>query len=196
MGTTNNEIDTYMINHEKQIMGNLIYLGTFSSNQLPSLNTDQLVKGCCLIANYDNSSKSGSHWIGIRINPVNSANIRLAEYFDSYGEKPDYDNGILEDTAKFGPWMNSYSNKIEWNPYDLQAEYGVTCGLYSIWFCLKGLPSRNPLAWAVFAKFPSARINKDQGGLYSVQTSNEQAKEQNDRTIKKLIPIGYIKPLK
>ena len=103
------------------------FLGVFSSNELPPKKTLDRETGKYLIVNYDHSSKPGSHWVAMRINPLGRVNI----YFDSYGWPP------------FLPTFETYmDHHFRFNATQLQHKFSTTCGqwcCYFIWNQIRGI---------------------------------------------------------
>jgi len=185
--TSSDQLNKYMFSHLNEIKGGLTYVGCFASNQIPYLDVQQRLSGACLIVNYDPAYKNGSHWCGIRINPKKNGLI-LAEWFDSYGKRPDSDDQILKDTTNFNKWLKNYSDMQQYNEFDFQGTYADTCGLWSCYFCLNGLPQNNPAAYYKFYKYPAPKIYNSLKG-YIVQDTNNLGKSENDALIKKVVNI-------
>ena len=93
-----------------------------------------------------------------------------AQWFDSYGMKPDASDLILNDKTNFTTYLKRYSDKIDYNKIDYQQMESDVCGLYACYFCLYGLPENNIKAW-------------------NWASDN---KKQNDAQIERLVPVPLI----
>lgn len=105
--TTNTELDKV----GKYVLGDK-YVGTFSSDEIPKMK-----HGDCCIVNLDDSSKGGSHWVGL----YKDKNDVIV--YDSFGRKSDK---ILK------PVFNG-NGKVLDTDYDAeQSETEFNCGQRSI----------------------------------------------------------------
>ena len=93
-----------------------------------------------------------------------------AQWFDSYGMKPDESDLILNDKTNFTTYLKKYSNKIDYNKIDYQQMDSDVYGLYAYYFCLYALPENNIKAW-------------------NWASDN---KKQNDAQIERLVPVPLI----
>lgn len=182
---SNDQLNKYMKQNENKILHGLKYLGAVPSNLLPKITND--LRNSCIIVNYSPSWTSGSHWCGIRIDGTS----KTVSWFDSYGNPPDKDDSVIKTSTHFREFCKkvalTFEYKYEYNRYDFQSLYTDVCGLYSIYFCLNGLPSVNPEAWADFKDFAHDQIRNDQ---VVVVNGTEEGKMNNDRIIKKLVHIN------
>lgn len=190
---------------EHQSPDGLTFKGVFASNQLPSFSLADLATGFCLIANYDPAFKPGSHWVGIRVEksrvgePASHSNAttrrerssigtRRVSYFDSYGQKPDEDDSVVNDKTRFQDYIKLIPhNSFSYNEYDLQSVGTDVCGLYAVYFCLNDLPIFNPDAWHGFYFYKKAEIRN---GTVSVRNPGSA---DNDRLIQSLVNIHVAK---
>lgn len=118
--TTNFELDKI----GKRVLGDK-YIGTFSSDQIPRMKNSE-----CCIANLDDSSKGGSHWVGLY---KNKNNIIV---YDSFGRKS---KDILPDVFQG-------NGKVEDTDYDVeQKDSEDNCGqrsMAALIYCYKYGPSK------------------------------------------------------
>jgi hypothetical protein len=111
------------------------YQGVFAADELPSI----IKSGDSLIVNYDNADEPGSHWCAMRF-PFD----RPAEWFDSFGKRPDGDDRVLHRSTKFLEYLEKHSqsnsgNKVWWNRTDYQSKKEDTCGIWAGLFIIGGL---------------------------------------------------------
>lgn len=99
--------------------------GVFASDTLP--NPKKITKLSAFVVNIDPSTKAGSHWVGIIINPLQE-NI----YFDSYGYKP-----FVKSIQDF------LGDRYIFNEQQLQHPLSTTCGEWCIFFILCYLNKHN-----------------------------------------------------
>ena len=113
---------------EKEL-GSVKFLGVYASDKLPKYI---ISKPSCLVVNTHNSSEPGEHWVSIYLD--HDENI---DFFDSYGNNP-------EKYPQFESFLNKNGKKsINWNDNIIQGKSSVTCGNYSVFFCIhrsKGIP--------------------------------------------------------
>lgn len=182
--TSAEELHDYILKNENRLnflnQNDDIYMfkGIYASNELPDLSHDEISNGVFMIVNFDPNTKEGSHWIGMRIKK------NKCEYFDSYGEKPDEDDGILNDTTHFKEYLEQYGKNFKYNPYDLQGKYSSVCGHYSVMFAYTGLDYD---VWRTlgFILTPKAKIS----GHTISQSASQQVYDHNDALIQKIIDI-------
>lgn len=139
-----------------------------------------------LIFNYDPRSKGGSHWVAVRIDESG-----FLDWIDSYGLAPDADDKVLRDKTKFRQWCEAESRhgRWAWNQLDLQSIEGTTCGQYSLWSCLHGMPDpRNP-AWAPVFEAGGEQPPVIKNGLLGLRKVNQHAAKLRDEEIKRLVGI-------
>ena len=90
------------------------YQGCFASNLIPSCKRFP----CALIVNLDPANEPGSHWCAIF-----ARNRYLAYYFDSYGDKPNYNLKL---------YLNKNFKKVIQNRHPFQSIFSSVCGHYTI----------------------------------------------------------------
>lgn len=78
----------------------------------------------CFVCNVDPSDQPGSHWLAFYIPSADKV-----EFFDSYGNTPDFYEGPIADFA------SRYSRTI-YNPLTLQTNVTAVCGQYAIYFLI------------------------------------------------------------
>ena len=93
-----------------------IFEGVFPSDCIPNFCDSKMA----LVANFDERSRPGSHWIAMYIENGH------CEYFDSYGRPPNI--------GHFINFIKRNSKTYSFNKDDLQALDSDVCGYYSIWF--------------------------------------------------------------
>ena len=96
-------------------------IGVFAADQLPVTLS---VYPSGFIANTDDHSRPGHHWIAFF-----QPRPGLIECFDSYGHTPDH----------YGPWFTQWLQRqskttIVWNSKQVQSDTSRTCGLYCLYF--------------------------------------------------------------
>jgi hypothetical protein len=116
MGSTNIQIENYI----RENAQNVDFIGVFNENEMPHIASP----GGSIIANYGNNS----HWVAL-IN-LNAENGSPTMFFDSFGQKPDTENGILGTHARFKSYLDRNSKSYIYNKEELQALDGVVCGHY------------------------------------------------------------------
>ena len=94
------------------------FLGVFAKDTLPTTLPQQ--RPLLLVCNTDVKSRPGTHWIAMFID-------KTAEYFDSFGEKPD---------QEFEQFMNRHCTSWTFNSRQLQSLVSYYCGQYCIFYCL------------------------------------------------------------
>lgn len=102
-----------------------IFLGVFPADKLPKIKTVDLEKPCCVIANTDIASKSGTHWVAIYINQD------ICMFFDSYGRLPQ------PRFKKFLRQPSLISRRLEVNNKCIQGFNSTLCGQYCLFFLYK-----------------------------------------------------------
>lgn len=107
------------------------YIGTFSSDEIPTLNNYE----CCII-NTDDSSQPGSHWIAL-IRWDNNSEDNNIYFYDSFGRR----SYVLSDNFNKN-WTHS-------NPNREQDYNNETCGQ----FCLAWLMTVYELTPRVVSKY-------------------------------------------
>ena len=96
------------------------FCGVFPSDKLPEA-IDRYP--CGFVANTDPSSQPGTHWVAFYF-PSESR----AEFFDSYGQPPDY----YKDS--FGDFIDKHSHEWDFNKRKLQSIWSDVCGQYCIFY--------------------------------------------------------------
>ena len=112
----NRQLDRIM--REKRSTRNY-FLGTFPCDQLP---LDIKTYPATLIANNDDSSRAGSHWVAMFIESPS-----IVFYFDSLGKEPN--RCILK-------YLNRFF-RVKRNAGELQSKDSNICGQYCIYFLYK-----------------------------------------------------------
>lgn len=120
------------------------FLGVFPSDHLPSpLQSFP----CCFIANVDESSEPGSHWVAFYV-----TSRQRIEFFDSYGRSPETFPNIIWNYVKRFPI-------VEFNPQPLQSINTAVCGHYAIFYIYsrcRGLSMKQ-----ILSPFVSHHISND-----------------------------------
>lgn len=119
------------------------WLGVFAFDKLPKID----IYPSCLILNTDKSKDPGSHWLAIYF-----SKSRTAEFFDSFGQQPDY--------FELDEYLRENSNKIIYNDVTIQGLGSNYCGLYSILFLY--LRNRGHNFSKIINFFKSKNINDHQ----------------------------------
>lgn len=102
-------------------MSRKCFLGVFPSDVLPSKT---ICYPSCLIANVDSQYLPGSHWVAFYFTALGNG-----EFFDSYGNPPDF---YSDDFTRF--ISRGSQNKWTYNSTPLQGEFSNVCGEYAIFF--------------------------------------------------------------
>lgn len=97
------------------------FLSVFPSDLLPTKITRY---PACFVCNVDPSDQPGSHWLAFYIPSADKL-----EFFDSYGNTPDFFQGPICDFA-------SRYSRIIYNPSTLQTNVTAVCGQYAIYFLI------------------------------------------------------------
>jgi hypothetical protein len=123
--TSSVQIDEYL----SEVPG---YLGALPADELP----EEIKPGDTLVANYDNASQAGSHWVAMRF-PAGEP----AQYFDSFGFGPDEDDRVLHRKTRFAAYLRKHSfaganTPFIFNHIDYQSKHADTCGVWAAWFIL------------------------------------------------------------
>jgi len=95
-----------------------IFLGVFPSDKLPPIKG----KRQCLIANTDDSSQPGQHWVAFYADKNGTI-----EYFDSFGREPYIDSFI--DYLKMHD-----TESVRFNARHLQNDDSMVCGIYCLYY--------------------------------------------------------------
>jgi hypothetical protein len=162
------------------------FVGVYMSDQLADASA-ALRKSSAhtrsLIFNYDPAGKPGSHWVGVRITPSK------LEWFDSYGQRPDADDGVLRDRTGFRAWCekNSPRGYFLWNSLDFQALDSAVCGQYALFFCKNGLPDASNPAWKPFRQLPWT--TPESRGIKGLPSVNQEAAKARDDLIRELVRL-------
>lgn len=93
------------------------FLGVFASDEIPRIVPHKIPQ--CFVANLDPSWKPGSHWVAFCIRK--SKNIKVLEYFDSYGLFPPLE-------------LNKKEWKVIYNKTRFQKLRSTVCGHYCVFF--------------------------------------------------------------
>ena len=94
------------------------FLGVFPSDKLPVSK----VKPFYFVANTDPSNKPGTHWVAVFVNADGTA-----EYFDSYGLKPN--------VASIASFLRQYK-KCKFNTKRIQGMFSSVCGHYCVYYVI------------------------------------------------------------
>ena len=89
-----------------------IFCGVFAADQLPKINTFP----CGFVANTDPITEPGTHWVSFYF-----PSLGKAEFFDSYGHRPEHYGFKLYDIET-------------WNNRKLQSSLSEVCGQYCIFY--------------------------------------------------------------
>lgn len=162
------------------------FVGVFMADQLAEASAalrHSAARARSLIFNYDPAGKPGSHWVGVRVLP------NKLEWFDSYGQRPDADDGVLHDRTGFRAWCekNAPRGIYQWNSLDFQALDSAVCGQYALYFCQHGLPDADNPAWEPFHRLPWT-IPRTRG-VMSLPAVNQEAARARDQLIRELVHI-------
>ena len=177
------------------------FLGVFAADELPNY-IEPKIGGSSLISNYSpsNDIRGGTHWIAM-LNLMDSRGLP-AYFFDSYGTKPNNDDGILKLGTNFSSYLtkNSFTRKYRYNKFDLQAYRDPvnsgTCGEWSV-YCIK---NGGPISdgnngfiknWRGFRQTtimpPDFKPNI--GSVFQRSQKNEDIARLNDRLVRKRVGI-------
>lgn len=95
------------------------FYGVFPRDRLP----DRVMTKCALVANMDQSSGPGTHWVAFFIDED-----RTCIYFDSYGQPPQL--------HAFKEFIDRHSVDWEFNGIRLQGSLSSACGPFCVYFLL------------------------------------------------------------
>ena len=146
----------HYINKHKNKLRNRHFMGIFSSDELPIVNSHN----ACLIINYSPSNKpTEGHWVAIL--DLNTPN-KSAYYFDSYGFDADADDSVLHDTTHFRDFLikNSATGHYDYNKIDFQGysdPNNDVCGEFSAVAILYGRPDPKAPIWNKLMKAQSTK---------------------------------------
>ena len=125
------EIKQIMFKWSKIFHNNFFFhVGSSDSYKWVDFNLCKNYQYNAFILNLDDSTLSGSHWISI------FSGKNTIEYFDSEGYKPSYKRHIkifVEKLQKLYP-----NKKVSYNKNVFQ-NYGINCGIYSIYYIVQRL---------------------------------------------------------
>jgi len=96
------------------------FCGVFPCDELPK-TIDKYP--CGFVANTDPSGEPGTHWVAFYF-----PSDQKAEFFDSYGQPPDYYRSSFED------FLNKHSDEWGFNERKLQSAWTDVCGQYCIFY--------------------------------------------------------------
>ena len=91
------------------------FQGIFASNNIPKFKKFPH----CFVANTDRAGTVGEHWIDCYV-----PNPRTIEYFDTFGDKPNFD---------LSAYLNRYDNVLI-NDRQIQSPFSDSCGHYCVYF--------------------------------------------------------------
>ena len=95
-------------------------IGVYAADQLPKTVP---FFPCGFIANTDDHTGSGRHWVAFYM-----PRSGLAEFFDSYGQPPSRYNW------EFSQWLKRHCKTVRWNIKKMQSDFSNVCGLYCFYF--------------------------------------------------------------
>lgn len=96
------------------------FQGVYASDTIPHLSEKSAI-----VVNLDKSTQPGSHWVGFFIHEN-----KTLEFFDSYGNAPDFYGD------QFHSFLSKYPN-LHWNSIAFQSPTSNVCGAYCIYFIYK-----------------------------------------------------------
>ena len=96
------------------------FCGVYALDKLPNVIEKY---PCGIIANTDRSDEPGTHWVALYFQSFENA-----QFFDSYGNHPDFYNNI------FSNYLDTHSVNWTFNPKILQSVTSAVCGQYCIFF--------------------------------------------------------------
>lgn len=164
-GTSGPQLNTWCTRHKVKA-----WRGVWSWDEAP---TPYRPADFCVILNLapTDSKSGGTHWVACRVRGA------VAEYFDSYGQRPDssIEARLMghpgDPPSNIRGWLDSMGvTTVHYNKMDLQGLTTDVCGEYACWFALHGQPKNNPKAW---------------GWVSPVNPAH------NDRMIKRLVRIRF-----
>ena len=127
------------------------FLGVFAADTLPA-DVQSSTHETSLIVNYGASNTPGSHWCAMRF-PRHGA----AEWFDSFGQKPDVEDGILGADTDFRAYLLHPAKSYVYNTFDFQSLSDDTCGEWAALFVLAGGLPQNKQYQHVWRPFTSIK---------------------------------------
>jgi len=98
------------------------FCGVYASDTLPKVIENY---PCGLIVNTDPQTEKGSHWLALYF-----PNREMAEFFDSYGNPPDFYQ------TNFKNFLNSHSRQWTYNHRCLQSLSSSMCGQFCVYFLI------------------------------------------------------------
>lgn len=107
------------------------FCGVYASDTLPKVIENY---PCGLIVNTDPQTEKGSHWLAMYFPSKESA-----EFFDSYGNPPDFYE------ENFKTFLNSHSRKWTYNHRCLQSLTSSMCGQFCVYFLLNRIRGKSLL---------------------------------------------------
>jgi hypothetical protein len=110
-----------------------VFLEAFARDELPS----KPPYPSCFIINTDPRSKPGSHWLAVFYNERG-----YCDFFDSYGQPPDY--------FKLEKYINKTSNGWSFNRKRIQVDSDL-CRLYAILFLIFRAQDQLPIFYKQFS---------------------------------------------
>lgn len=96
------------------------FRGVFASDTIPDL-----AERSAIVVNLDESSEPGSHWVAFY-----KENNKRVEFFDSYGNSPEFYGD------RFDNFISQFS-EVNWNSTSFQSPTSNVCGAYCIYFLFK-----------------------------------------------------------
>ncbi len=94
------------------------FMGVFSCDKIPKT----VQKPACFVANTSQAGESGMHWVAFFVTKT------LAEFFDSYGQKPQ--------KQEFLEFLQTNAQTWFYNGKKLQGAISTTCGQYCVLYLM------------------------------------------------------------
>lgn len=123
-------MDTHQINYvlKHHPATKPYFRGVYALDEIPRIFNGG--KHCCVV-NSDESNKSGSHWLAVYFDGIQG------QFFCSYGNPPAFYGGPLEN------FMETFSEKWNFNTKRLQGTFSTVCGQYCIYYLIKKCEGRS-----------------------------------------------------
>lgn len=138
------------------------FLGCYPADLLPL----KFKRPALIIANTDDSSKKGQHWVAFYV-PVKGK----TEFFDSIGKKPE--------NEYFIKFLKKQGNSYVYNSQRLQG-FSSTCGIY----CMVYLLSRNNnVSKASFLKLFGSNLNENDLKIEKIYKKNFIKKQVGSNSV-------------
>lgn len=124
------------------------WAGAFPADQIP-----KNPRGKCFIANYDPSTKPGSHWVAFDARKPDQM-----DFFGSFGLGPDDADPYVGDETHFAEYIKEHTppGATAWhNKTDFQNLAGDQCGIWAAYFLFYGRPDPATPEWASVLRLQS-----------------------------------------